>query len=112
MTKARSVAIYGGIATLVLFGLAVVLLVRDGGGEDVQDVDSFADRELLLPDDSYVLPSVEEQVLQPQFTWYIDQEQPLPEEIVEEVLIDLPDVVERTFRMRSENRIEELLFDE
>ncbi len=110
--KIGRVALLGGIATLALLGIAVFLLVRGGSDGEVQDVGDYADRELLLPDDSFTLPSVEEQVLQPQFTWYINPGEPLPEEIVDDVSIDLPEVVERTFRIRSEERIEEFLFDE
>ncbi len=99
------------VAGLLIVGILILLVRQNFIKDSSVEVDGYADRELLLPDQRYALPSVEEQVLEPDFVWYIDPEQPLDEKLVEDLTIDLGESLEESFRPRVETRLEELLFD-
>jgi hypothetical protein len=111
--KVRKTVLIGGVAAAgVLMVLLLFLLVRQGaGGGSSLEMDGYADRELLLPDDRYIFPSVEEQALEHSFARYIDPDAPLDEELVGDLTVDIGEALEEAFRPRVENRLEELLFD-
>ena len=56
-----------------------------GDDSSQTEVGQFSNRELVLPDDSYRVPSVEDRLLQPRIHPFIDPEAPLDAETADRV---------------------------
>ncbi len=108
--KPLVVAIITG--AVFVFGILVILTMRFfAGPESRTELGEYTQRELLLPDQRYLLPSVEDQVLSPRFYQYIDPDKPLDPDLADSLSVDIGEALEKSFRRRVEQRLEVLLFD-
>lgn len=92
--------------------VVVIALAASGCGGDKEDqVNTYYDRELLLPGADYRLHSPEKELLQHEWEPFVNPEKPLSQSLMEEVVADPREAVRRELTERVEKSIEELLFD-
>jgi len=100
----------GLLVAVVLTGVFVLLVRKQPEGAEFAT--EYTDRELLVPPGvDYRLPSVEDELLMPEFRRFIDPDEPLDSELLEGIEPDIPEAIRTEFTEEVEAELEELLFE-
>lgn len=109
----RTLIVLTGTAAVVLVFFAITLLLfsfrrRDSGilPEDLGAIE----RTLLIPHSTYILPDVEEDLLNPGFLRAVHPDQPLSQEQLRELEQDILDSLENIMLPSLEEEVRDLLF--
>lgn len=87
--------------------LCVVLAACGARGGDTLEDTRYTDRTLLLPDTRFRIPGGADDVAEPVLHRAVDPDQPLPEELVDQLWADPADAILRTVLPRTQREIEE-----
>lgn len=97
---------------LVAFALSVFfLLTRERAPTVIEGETRYHSRTLLIPNARFLLPVVEEELLNPRIQYTVDPDAPLDAEFVEKVESELMDSLREELILRVDTAVEELLFD-
>lgn len=108
----RWVPIAAGVAVIGV-GVLLLLVLRAGRSSLVEEAPGrYLSRELLIPDDSFLIDSVEDELLYPPMRSVVDPDEPLDRELIEDIQLDVVESLRTELLSRSEEGVEELLFDE
>jgi hypothetical protein len=91
---------------------AVLFLVFRDDPDRGEFAAEYTDRGLLIPPGAeYRLPSVEDELLMPDFRAFIDPDEPLDSELLDGLEPDIRGEIRREFTEEVETELEELLFE-
>jgi hypothetical protein len=109
----RRLIVLGGTAAVVLVFVAITLLVfstrRRDSGVRPEDLGAM-ERTLLIPHSTYILPDVEEDLLNPGFLRAVHPDQALSAEQLRDLQQDVLDSLENTMLPSLEEEVRDLLF--
>ena len=109
----RWIPIAAGIAVVIGVGALLLLIIgRDRASTVEVAPGRYLSRELLIPDASFLIDSVEEELLYPPIRSLVDPDEPLDRDLVEDIQLDVVESLRSELLSRSEEGVEELLFDE
>ncbi len=106
----RWIPVAGGSVFLLLL-LLVILLLPGRSDESTVDTSRYTDRDLIVPGLRFLLPDIEESLMNPGIRYTIDPDQPLDPEVLQRVEADLFEALWEELVPRVERDVEELLFD-
>ncbi len=108
----RFIPIAVGVAVIGA-GVILLLILRADRPSMVEVAPGrYLSRELLIPDASFLIDSVEEELLYPPIRSVVDPDEPLDRDLIEEIQLDVVESLRSELLLRSEEGVEELLFDE
>lgn len=113
MREWRRFLLYGILGVLVAGagGVGLFLAVREPPERSGLSSE-YTDRELLIPRGAeYRLPSVEDDLLMPDFRAFIDPDAPLDADLLDGLEPDLPGALREQFTDEVEAELEALLFE-
>ena len=111
-TRRFVIAAIVAAAFLIFVFIILFLTVWGPDRSESTEIDRFSDREILIPGADYEIPSVEAEILAPRFQYFIDPEEPLDGDIVDELEPDIGAALREAFSPAVEAELKELLLDE
>lgn len=109
----RTLIVISGTVAVVLVFVVIALLLfslrRRDSGISPDDLGAI-ERTLLIPHSTYILPDVEEDLLNPGFLHAVHPDQPLTPEQLQELEQDILDSLENTMLPSLEEEVRDLLF--
>lgn len=110
MNRRLLIAVGGSGAALVLLAGVLILVTRDRPERDVVP-ERYTNREILLPEDEFVYPDIEAELLTPPIRSVVDPEQPLDPARAEALEMDTLQALHETIDERIEDEVAERLFE-
>lgn len=108
----RWIPIAAGVAVIAIVTLLFIALRPDRSSPSEVAPGRYLSRELLIPDASFLIDSVEDELLYPSIQSVVDPDEPLERALIEDIQLDVVESLRSELLPRAEAGMEELLFDE